>query len=68
MEICNTSTITPRSIVVRPKSTKHRSKTMPLATTFPFNPATDIPSLAGKVILITGVKAGLGKRTALELV
>ncbi|RYP18677.1 hypothetical protein DL765_003812 [Monosporascus sp. GIB2] len=32
-----------------------------------FNPATDIPSLEGKVILITGANSGLGKQSALEL-
>lgn len=32
-----------------------------------FNPATDIPSLVGKVILITGGNLGLGKQTALDL-
>ncbi|KAH8883794.1 NAD(P)-binding protein [Thozetella sp. PMI_491] len=32
-----------------------------------FNPAKDIPSLAGKVILITGANSGLGKHSALEL-
>lgn len=33
----------------------------------PFNPSTDIPSLEGKVILITGANSGLGKQSALEL-
>ncbi|KAK7749310.1 hypothetical protein SLS62_008279 [Diatrype stigma] len=32
-----------------------------------FNPATDIPSLEGKVILITGANSGLGKQSSLEL-
>lgn len=32
-----------------------------------FDPATDIPSLAGKTILITGTNSGLGKASALAL-
>jgi NAD(P)-dependent dehydrogenase (short-subunit alcohol dehydrogenase family) len=32
-----------------------------------FNPSTDIPSLAEKVILITGANSGIGKQTAVEL-
>jgi len=32
-----------------------------------FNPTTDIPSLSGKVILVTGGTAGLGRETILSL-
>lgn len=32
-----------------------------------FNPAKDIPSLAGKVIFITGGNLGLGKQTSMDL-
>lgn len=32
-----------------------------------FDPATDIPSLEGRVILITGANSGLGKQASLEL-
>lgn len=31
-----------------------------------FNPSTDIPSLEGKVVLITGTNSGLGKQASLE--
>ena len=33
----------------------------------PFTPDTDIPSLAGKVIIVTGGNAGLGKESILQL-
>lgn len=38
---------------------------MPIIGTF--DPVKDIPSLAGKVILITGANTGLGKQSSLEL-
>jgi retinol dehydrogenase 12 len=33
----------------------------------PFNPSTDIPSLSGNIILITGGNAGLGRQSIIEL-
>ena len=35
-------------------------------TSIPFNPSKDIPSLAGKVILVTGGSSGLGRQSVLE--
>ncbi|KAK3385317.1 hypothetical protein B0H63DRAFT_494386 [Podospora didyma] len=40
---------------------------MPTTKVVPFDLATDIPSLVGKVILITGANSGLGKQSSLEL-
>ncbi|KAG9946435.1 NAD(P)-binding protein, partial [Aureobasidium melanogenum] len=34
----------------------------------PFNPATDIPDLSGKVIIVTGGSSGLGKESVHQLV
>lgn len=34
---------------------------------YAFNPSTQIPSLAGKVALVTGANVGIGKQTALDL-
>ena len=33
-----------------------------------FNPSTDIPSLSGKILLVTGGTAGLGRETILNLI
>lgn len=44
-----------------------RNKTSPNSTGVPFEAARDIPSLAGKVILITGAAGDLGRQTAIEL-
>ncbi|KAJ3579777.1 hypothetical protein NPX13_g786 [Xylaria arbuscula] len=55
--------IAPRRCSVSPSSgrgTRH-------LTAHPFDPARDIPSLAGKVVLITGAAGDLGRETAIEL-
>lgn len=53
--------------ILRPKVffQVYLTKMWPFST--PFNPDTDIPSLAGKVIIVTGGNAGLGKETILQL-
>ena len=38
-----------------------------LSATAPFTPKTDIPSLSGKVIVITGANGGLGYETLIHL-